>query len=61
MLFTNFIKSQSIIDIFDDLDYNTKEILDNLSGNISEKLQSIVLSLLNDNSYLKTVKIQGAL
>ncbi|MEA3353335.1 MAG: biosynthetic arginine decarboxylase [Campylobacterota bacterium] len=54
--FENFIKSQSIIDIFEDLDYNPQEILHNLYDKIENKqLRDILSEQLNDNSYLKTI------
>ena len=56
----NFIKSQSIIDIFEDLDYNPQEILDKLLQKIKDKqLKTILDSYLQDNNYLKTITIQG--
>jgi len=54
-----FLESQSIIEIFDDLDYNSSEILENLIKNIENtKLQKIVDSYIHDNSYLKTTIIK---
>jgi len=53
-----FIKSQSILDIFDDLDYDTNDIQARLLSNISSKLQDIVKQALQDNSYLKTIFLQ---
>jgi len=54
-----FLESQSIIEIFDDLDYNSSEILENLIKNIENtKLQKIVNSYIHDNSYLKTTIIK---
>ena len=60
---SNFLKAQSIKDIFEDLDYDTDEILGNLKKNI-DNLNSLnnnkktnilneIISLLNDNCYLK--------
>ena len=66
IIFTNdemkvesFIKSQSILDIFEDLDYDTTEIVDKLlsttnDNNLKEKLEEY----LEDNSYLKTTQIE---
>ena len=52
----NFIKSQTIIDIFEDLDYNPKDILNRLLNTTSdEKLKRILVNYINDNSYLKTI------
>ncbi len=56
MTLNNFIKSQSIIDIFEDLDYDIANIFNNLNNNLEDPLKSIIVSLLNDNSYLKTIK-----
>ncbi len=57
MKIENFIKSQSILDIFDDLDYDTKEVLKNLLKTIKdEKLQNILHEYIQDNSYLKTTQ-----
>ncbi|MEA3290296.1 MAG: biosynthetic arginine decarboxylase [Campylobacterota bacterium] len=54
--FENFIKSQSIIDIFEDLDYNPHEILYNLYNKTKDKnLRKILSEQLNDNSYLSTI------
>ncbi len=56
----NFLESQSIIEIFDDLDYNSQEILNNLMSKIeNENLQDIIQRYINDNSYLKTTIIKG--
>ena len=52
------IKSQSILDIFDDLDYDINDIQARLLSNISSKLQDIVKQALQDNSYLKTIFLQ---
>ena len=52
----NLIKSQTIIDIFEDLDYNPKDILNRLLNTTSdEKLKRILINYINDNSYLKTI------
>ena len=54
----SFIKSQSIIDIFEDLDYNADYILDKLLNKTKdEKLKKILVNYINDNSYLKTINI----
>ena len=56
----NFIKSQSIIDIFEDLDYNPQNILDKLLKKTkNKKLNTILNNYLQDNNYLKTITIQG--
>ncbi len=61
----NIVEAQSIIDIIEDLDYNTKEITDILSKKIEdsnlidEKTKKHILGeiylFLNDNGYLKTI------
>jgi arginine decarboxylase len=56
----NFIKSQSILDIFDDLDYNTEEMIKKLLSNTnSDELKETLKEYLDDNSYLKTTQIEG--
>ncbi|MDB4257348.1 biosynthetic arginine decarboxylase [Arcobacteraceae bacterium] len=60
MKIESFIKSQSILDIFEDLDYNTDEIIDNLLNSTeNKKLKDILQEYLEDNCYLKTTKIKG--
>lgn len=66
----NLIEAQSISDILEDLDYDIKEIQDNLnekiekSDLISEKERKYILGeiylLLTDNAYLKTIKAEGS-
>ncbi len=61
----NIVEAQSIMDIIEDLDYNTKEITDILSKKIEEsnlideKSKKYILGeiylFLNDNGYLKTI------
>ena len=59
MKIENFIESQSIIEIFEDLDYNKDDILNNLMEKVENKdLQDILEKYINDNSYLKTVITQ---
>jgi len=56
----SFIKSQSILDIFEDLDYNTEEIISNLvSSTKNNDLKDILQEYLEDNGYLKTIQIEG--
>jgi arginine decarboxylase len=56
MKMENFLKSQSIIDIFEDLDYNPEDILNSLLGKTDNKLlQELLVQYINDNSYLKTL------
>jgi len=60
MKLDKFLKSQSIIEIFDDLDYNSQDILDRLLTTTKNKqLKDILIEYLNDNSYLKTIASKG--
>jgi len=60
MKIESFIKSQSILDIFEDLDYDIDEILDNLLTKIKDdNLKTILKEYIQDNSYLKSIKIEG--
>ena len=50
------IKSQSIIDIFEDLDYDRGDILQNILDKIKDaSLKNLLIKFLEDNSYLKTI------
>ena len=60
MIIESYIKSQSILDIFEDLDYDVDEILKNLLQTIdNDKLKNILKDYIQDNSYLKTTQIEG--
>jgi arginine decarboxylase len=60
MKLENFLESQSIMDIFEDLDYNPNEILNLLCEKIDNtKLQEILKAFIYDNSYLKTLAAKG--
>ena len=60
MVIKSFIKSQSILDIFDDLDYNSNEILNNILQNIDNNLlKNMLKEYIQDNSYLKTTQSEG--
>ncbi len=60
MELNSFLKSQSIMDIFEDLDYNPKDILDQLLDKTQNKLlQERLVQYINDNSYLKTLASKG--
>lgn len=48
------IESQKIIDILDDIDYDTREIKDKLKENLDTNTYQILKKYLNENSYLKT-------
>lgn len=55
----NFIKSQSIMDIFDDLDYDSNNMVEKLLENLKdEKLKNMIIQYINDNSYLKTMILE---
>mgnify|MGYP000134855268 FL=1 len=59
MEINNFIESQSVLDTFDDLDYNSTEILHNLLNKTDNKmLKEILQEYIKDNSYLKTTQIE---
>jgi len=56
----SFLKSQSIMDIFEDLDYNPEDILQKLYKKTNDnRLKDILTICLNDNSYLKTLAVKG--
>jgi len=56
----SFLESQSIIEIFDDLDYNSNDILEKLLNRLENKsLQDILKQYIHDISYLKTTIIKG--
>ena len=48
------IESQKIIDILDDIDYDTRDIKDRLKENLDTNTYQILKKYLNENSYLKT-------
>lgn len=48
------LESQKIIDILEDIDYDTKEIKEMLKNNLDNKTYKILKKYLHDNSYLKT-------
>ena len=52
--FKQIIKSQSISDILDDIDYNTYEIKKFFKNSLDKDTYNIVKSYINENSYLKT-------
>lgn len=49
------LESQKIIDILDDIDYDTREIKDKLKENLDTNTYKILKKYLNENSYLKTI------
>jgi len=59
MRFENLIESQSILDIFEDLDYDVKEILENLLSKCdNDKLKGLLIEFIKENSYLKTAQLE---
>jgi len=59
MKLENLIESQSILDIFEDLDYNIEEILENLLSKCdNNKLKNLLLTFIKENSYLKTAQLE---
>ena len=48
------LESQKIIDILEDIDYDTRQIKDILKQNLDESTYKILKKYLHDNSYLKT-------
>lgn len=49
------LESQKIIDILEDIDYDTRVIKDKLKENLDKNTYNILKKYLNENSYLKTV------
>ena len=49
------LESQKIIDILEDIDYDTDEIKTILKKNLSSEIYSVLEKYLNENSYLKTI------
>ncbi|MBS9782471.1 MAG: biosynthetic arginine decarboxylase [Arcobacter sp.] len=49
------LESQKIIDILEDIDYDTKKIKENFKKYLDEKTYEILEKYLNHNSYLKTI------
>ena len=55
----SFLESQSIIEIFDDLDYNSNQVLKKIIDQLNdEKLKDIIKKYIYDISYLKTTIIK---
>jgi arginine decarboxylase len=55
----SLLESQKILDIFEDLDYDINDIQSRLFSKINDdNLSEILISLLNDNGYLKTTEIK---
>ena len=49
------LESQKIIDILEDIDYDTDEIRTILKKNLSTEIYGVLEKYLNENSYLKTI------
>ena len=49
------LESQKIIDILEDIDYDTEEIKSILKGRLQEDIYKDLEKYLNENSYLKTI------
>lgn len=54
VLLEQIIETQKIIDILEDIDYDTREIKDKLKENLDTNTYQILKKYLNENSYLKT-------
>ncbi len=50
----NILESQKIIDILEDIDYDTKQIKEVLKKNLDNNTYKVLKKYLHDNSYLKT-------
>ena len=55
VLMDQVLESQKIIDILEDIDYDTQDIKDKLKENLDKNTYNILKKYLNENSYLKTV------
>ncbi|WP_143145169.1 biosynthetic arginine decarboxylase [Arcobacter sp. LA11] len=54
VILEKILESQKIIDILEDIDYDTKEIKNILKNNLDDNTYKILEKYLNENSYLKT-------
>ena len=55
VILEKLLESQKVIDILDDIDYDTQEIQTILSRNLPSETYEILKKYLDDNSYLKTI------
>ena len=55
VILEKLLESQKIIDILDDIDYDTQEMQTILSRNLPSETYEILKKYLDDNSYLKTI------
>lgn len=55
VILEKILESQKIIDILEDIDYDTNEIKTILNKNLSKDVYEILEKYLNENSYLKTI------
>ena len=55
VILEKILESQKVLDILDDIDYDTEEIQTILSRRVPLETYEILKKYLNDNSYLKTI------
>ena len=55
VILEKILESQKLIDILEDIDYDTNEIKSILSKNLSKEIYEVLEKYLNENSYLKTI------
>ncbi len=55
VILEKILESQKLIDILEDIDYDTDEIKSILSKNLSKEIYEVLEKYLNENSYLKTI------
>ncbi len=55
VILEKLLESQKVIDILDDIDYDTQEIQTILSRNLPSETYETLKKYLDDNSYLKTI------
>ena len=55
VILEKLLESQKVIDILDDIDYDTQEMQTILSRNLPSETYEILKKYLDDNSYLKTI------
>ena len=55
---SEILKSQKIVDIFEDLDYDIEKLQNRLYEKLDNNIKNIVQQYLNDNGYLKTTEIK---
>ena len=55
VILEKLLESQKVIEILDDIDYDTQEIQTILSRNLPSETYETLKKYLDDNSYLKTI------